>query len=66
MKIDAKKIKIFKIKNRKGYAAICLNNLTEGRTVYQSYVRMLKALKRAGISIKSQPTDIKKLEIKSI
>ena len=66
MKISSKKIKIFKIKNRKGYAAICLNNLTEGRTVYQSYTRMLKALKRSGVIIKSQPIDIKKLEIKSI
>jgi len=66
MKIGVKKIKIFKLKNRKGYAAICLNNLTEGRTVYQSYVRMLKALKRSGVSIKSQPTDIKRLVVKSI
>jgi hypothetical protein len=40
------KIKIFKIKNRHGYAAICNNHLTEGRTSEQARDRMLKALRR--------------------
>lgn len=40
------KIKIFKIKNRKGFAALCNNHLTEGRTSVQARDRMLKALKR--------------------
>jgi len=40
------KIKIFKITNRKGYAAICLNNLTEGKTPQQAKERMVKALRR--------------------
>jgi hypothetical protein len=40
------KIKLFKIKNRHGYAAICNNHLTEGRTSEQAKDRMLKALKR--------------------
>jgi hypothetical protein len=40
------KIKIFKITNRKGYAAICLNNLTEGKTAQQAKERMIKALRR--------------------
>lgn len=31
-KISVSKVKIFKINNRKGYAAVCLNNLTEGNT----------------------------------
>jgi len=43
-KISLSKIRIFKIKNRKGYAAVCFNNLTEGKTTYQVYARMLKAL----------------------
>ena len=33
MKVNVKKVKLFKIKNRKGYAAICLNHLTEGKTI---------------------------------
>jgi len=61
MKISAKKIKIFKIKNRKGYGAICLNNLTEGKTTYQVYARMLKALRRSGIEISRKPTNLKHL-----
>ena len=40
------KIKIFKIKNRHGYAAISNNHLTEGKTPEQAKYRMLKALKR--------------------
>ena len=40
------KIKIFKIKNRKGYAAICCGHLTEGKTPEQTRDRMQKALKR--------------------
>ena len=65
-KIPVKKIRIFKISNRKGYAAICLNNLTEGKTLYQVYERMLKALKRKKIGIVSKPTDLKKLVVSSI
>jgi len=65
-KISIKKIKIFKIKNRKGYAAVCFNNLTEGRTTYQAYDRMLKALKRKGMGIKSKPTNLKRLVVVSI
>ncbi len=64
MDISAKKIKIFKIKNRKGYGAICMNNLTEGKTLYQAYDRMLKALKRNGIAIKAHPKNIKGLVTK--
>ncbi len=46
MRIAGKQVKIFKIKNRKGYAALCDNHLTEGRTTQQAYDRMTKALKR--------------------
>ena len=48
MQVAKSKMKIFKIRNRKGYAAIYGNNLTEGRTSDQAYERMVKALKRKG------------------
>ena len=50
-KISRSKVKIFKITNRRGYAAICQNNLTEGSTAYQAYDRMVKALKRTGYEL---------------
>jgi hypothetical protein len=37
---------IFKIKNRKGYAAVCCDHLTEGKTATQAAERMEKALRR--------------------
>ena len=46
MKIGGKTVTVFKIKNRKGYAAICCNNLTEGRTSQKACERMEKALRR--------------------
>jgi hypothetical protein len=41
-------VKIFKIVNRRGYAAVCLLNLTEGSSPYLAYYRMQKAVKRKG------------------
>ena len=52
MQVNVKKIKAFKINNRKGYACVCKDHLTEGRTVYQAYRRMVKALKRNGMTTK--------------
>jgi hypothetical protein len=46
MKIHNKNVTVFKIRNRKGYAALCGQNLTEGRTRVQAIDRMEKALKR--------------------
>ena len=46
MKLSRSKVRIFKIRNRKGYAAIYANNLTEGRTADQAFARMAKAAKR--------------------
>ncbi len=46
MKIGKCDVKVFKIKNRKGFAAICCNNLTEGKTPKEACMRMEKALKR--------------------
>lgn len=49
MKVGVSQVKMFKIKNRRGYAAVCKSHLTEGRTPYQAYYRMGKALKRNGL-----------------
>jgi ribosomal protein L25 (general stress protein Ctc) len=45
-KIGHLKVNIFKIKNRKGYAAVCYGHLTEGRNAQVAYERMVKALRR--------------------
>jgi len=50
-KLGLKDITLFKIANRKGYAAIAKKNLTEGRTVYQAYSRLVKACKRSGYEL---------------
>jgi len=46
MAINRKGIRIFKIKNRSGYAAVFRDHLTEGRTPDQVYDRMVKAVRR--------------------
>jgi len=46
MKIGKLTVKIFKIKNRTGYAAICADHLTEGNTPNAAYDRMVKAVAR--------------------
>ncbi len=45
-KIGHLRVNIFKIKNRAGYAALCCDHLTEGRTPNEAYQRMIKALRR--------------------
>lgn len=44
--LNKRKVKIFKMRNRSGYAAIYQNNLTEGRTANLAFERMKKAVKR--------------------
>jgi len=51
-KVLMSEVKTFKIKNRRGYAAICKDNLTEGASVSQALERMDKALKRLGLTIR--------------
>lgn len=46
VKIGHLKVDMFKIKNRKGYAAICCEHLTEGKSQQEAYDRMVKALRR--------------------
>ncbi len=50
-KVPKTQVQAFKIKNRKGYAVICKNNLTEGKTLDQGLDRMNKALKRIGFTL---------------
>jgi len=45
-KIGHLKVDLFRIRNRVGFAAICCDHLTEGRTPGQAYERMVKALRR--------------------
>ncbi|MDD5568548.1 MAG: hypothetical protein PHY88_05025 [Candidatus Omnitrophica bacterium] len=45
-KIGHLKVSIFRIKNRKGYAAVCCEHLTEGSTPQEAHERMVKALRR--------------------
>jgi hypothetical protein len=46
-KVGHLKVQIFKIKNRKGYAAVCFDHLTEGKSADEAYERMVKALRRS-------------------
>ena len=66
--IGKKAVKIFKIKNRCGYAAICDNHLTEGRSAAQAFDRMTKALRRKVKRTKQllKQQKYKKLAIKPI
>lgn len=46
MKIDNREVNVFKVKNRRGYAALCDDHLTEGDSQQEALDRMMKALKR--------------------
>jgi len=46
-KIGHLKVEIFKIRNRTGFAAVCFEHLTEGKTPQEAYERMVKALRRS-------------------
>ncbi len=61
MNVSAKSIRIFRIKNRKGYAAVCRGHLTEGKTLPQVYDRMLKALRRSRIRVCGNISNLKAL-----
>ncbi len=48
MELKRGDVKIFKIRNRKGFAALYKNNLTEGKTASTAFERMAKAVHRKG------------------
>ena len=50
-RIAPAKVNIFKIRNRRGYAVICMGRLTEGGSPLLAYSRMIKALKRTGYAL---------------
>lgn len=50
-KLSAGKVTVLKLKNRKGFAAICLNNLTEGKTPQQAFERLYHPLRRMGFEL---------------
>ena len=54
MKIGKRSVKIFKMKNRVGFAATCCDHLTEGKTRNQAVERMVKALARTGRKAKKK------------
>ena len=56
-KLGLRDVAMFKIANRKGYVTMAKNHLTEGRTIYQAYSRLVKACRRHGyeLPIKKAP-----------
>ena len=50
-KVSKSKVQVLKLKNRKGYAAICMNNLTEGATAAQALARLKNPLRRMGLTL---------------
>lgn len=50
-KMPRSRIKTFKVRNRASYAAICLDNLTEGATPAQAVARLRNPLRRMGFCL---------------
>ena len=50
-KLGVSAVTVFKLANRRGFAAIARNNLTEGRSVARAYSRLAKACRRAGYEL---------------
>jgi hypothetical protein len=50
-KLCLRDVTLFKLANRRGFAAIARNNLTEGRTPQQTYSRLIKAVRRDGYEL---------------
>jgi len=50
-KISVKQVHVFKVKNRRSYAAICKNNLCEGTTPKQAIQRLYHPLRRMGYEL---------------
>ncbi len=49
--LSGSQVTIFKIKNRRGYAALALNNLTEGNNPQQAFARLHHPLRRLGFAL---------------
>lgn len=59
-KVSTSKVTLFKVINRRGYAAICLNHLTEGDEPSEAVDRLKKALKRSGYELNGALPQISK------
>lgn len=64
--VQRSKVRIFRIANRRGYAALCCNNLTEGATPFKAYCRMQKAVKRMGFCLPDIMVDAAKSLIRKV
>jgi len=49
--LSVREVTVFKIANRRGYAALARRHLTEGRSVPQAYARLIKACRRHGLEL---------------
>ena len=56
-KLGVGDVTFFRIANRRGVAAIAKNHLTEGRTAYQAYSRLVKACRRHGYELPIRAAD---------
>ena len=50
-KLSQRQVKVFKVKNRRSYAAICMDNLCEGSTPQQAVRRLYHPLRRMGYEL---------------
>ncbi len=50
-KISSKKVTVFKVRNRRSYAAICMGNLCEGSSPKQAIARLYHPLRRMGYEL---------------
>ena len=50
-KLSRRQVQVFKVKNRRSYAAICMNNLCEGSTPEQAVRRLYHPLRRMGYEL---------------
>lgn len=57
--VQASQVRIFKIKNRRGYAAVCLNNLTEGKSAAEAFQRLRHPLRRMGRTLPERMPAVK-------
>lgn len=64
--IQKTRVKIFKIANRRGFAALCNQNLTEAGTPFKAYARMQKAVKRQGLCLPDIAVDAAKKLVKKV
>ena len=50
-RLSVQAVTAFKIANRKGYAMVCMNHLTEGASLVRAYSRLVKACRRRGYEL---------------